>query len=97
MPVPYRNCSGCCCAVLKKSEQSNRARKRGDAPFPGPVWLFIGFFRRFHSANTKGGYGVRNINERLHLAYGPPYGLYCESTPGAGTRVAVLIPAVEPP
>ena len=48
------------------------------------------------SANTKGGYGVRNINERLHLAYGPGYGLACESTPGRGTRVTIHIPAQDP-
>ena len=45
------------------------------------------------SANTKGGYGVRNINERLHLAYGPTYGLFCESEIGQGTRVTIRVPA----
>jgi len=49
------------------------------------------------SANTKGGYGVRNINERLHLAYGAEYGLFCESEIGKGTRVTLRIPAQEPP
>lgn len=48
------------------------------------------------SANTKGGYGVRNINERLHLAYGPGYGLFCESAPGKGTRVTIRVPAEAP-
>lgn len=47
------------------------------------------------SANTKGGYGVRNINERLHLAYGPGYGLFCESEPGRGTRVTIRVPAAD--
>ena len=46
-------------------------------------------------ANTKGGYGVRNINERLHLAYGAEYGLFCESEVGRGTRVTIRIPATE--
>lgn len=45
------------------------------------------------SANTKGGYGVRNINARLHLAYGPEYGLFCESEIGHGTCVTIRIPA----
>lgn len=53
------------------------------------------FSAELSSANTKGGYGVRNINERLHLAYGPPYGLSCESAPGQGTLVTIRIPAVE--
>lgn len=43
--------------------------------------------------HAKGGYGVRNINERLRLAYGAPYGLSCQSIPGQGTRVTILIPA----
>ena len=47
------------------------------------------------SANTRGGYGVRNINERLHLAYGAEYGLSCESELGRGTRVTIRIPAAE--
>ncbi len=59
-----------------------------------PETLETNFAASSSSANTKGGYGVRNINERLHLAYGPPYGLYCESTPGKGTRMTELIPAV---
>ena len=40
------------------------------------------------------GYGIRNIQERLLLAYGAPYGLSCRSCPGKGTVVTVLIPAI---
>lgn len=46
--------------------------------------------------DTEGGYGVRNICDRLRIVYGEPYGLFCESTPGKGTRVTVLLPAIEP-
>lgn len=46
-------------------------------------------------AATAGGYGVRNIQDRLRLAYGEPYGLFCESTPGQGSVVTVYIPAIE--
>lgn len=46
--------------------------------------------------DTEGGYGVRNICDRIHIVYGAPYGLFCESTPGLGTKVTVLLPAVEP-
>ena len=45
---------------------------------------------------SSGGYGIRNICDRLLIAYGSPYGLSCESTPGKGTRVTILIPAIEP-
>ena len=42
------------------------------------------------------GYGIRNIQERLLLAYGAPYGLSCRSCPGKGTVVTVCIPSVPP-
>lgn len=45
---------------------------------------------------TSGGYGIRNIQERLILAYGAPYGLSCVSRPGKGTVVTVQIPVISP-
>lgn len=45
---------------------------------------------------TPGGYGVRNIQDRLRLAYGEAYGLSCVSQPGQGTKVTVYIPAIDP-
>lgn len=58
-------------------------------------------FANFHSstervADTSGGYSVRNICDRLRIAYGEPYGLLCESTPGKGTTITISIPAIEP-
>ncbi len=47
-------------------------------------------------SESSGGYGVHNIRDRLLIAYGKPYGLSCESTPGKGTRVTITIPAIEP-
>jgi len=38
------------------------------------------------------GYGVRNIDRRLKIRYGPPYGLEYRSERGRGTRVTVRIP-----
>ncbi|MEF9878888.1 MAG: sensor histidine kinase [Clostridia bacterium] len=43
-----------------------------------------------------GGYGVRNIHDRLRLAYGEPFGLSCVSRLGEGTTVTVYIPTIEP-
>jgi two-component system sensor histidine kinase YesM len=40
----------------------------------------------------RGGYGVRNIEERLRLSYGSVYGLKFESAPGEGTRVLLRLP-----
>lgn len=47
-------------------------------------------------ADTTGGYGVRNIHDRIQLAYGDAYGLTCSSAIGQGTTVTVHIPAIEP-
>lgn len=47
-------------------------------------------------SDTSGGYGVRNIHERIKLAYGGAYGLFCKSTPGIGTTVTVYLPAIDP-
>lgn len=42
---------------------------------------------------TRGtGIGLTNIRDRLQLAFGCDYGLRVESTPGAGTRVSILLP-----
>ncbi len=38
------------------------------------------------------GIGVRNVRERLRVAYGDPFGLTFESVPGEGTRVSVMVP-----
>lgn len=41
-----------------------------------------------------GGYGIRNVCERIHLFYGEGYGVTFESMPGQGTRVTIRIAAV---
>lgn len=46
--------------------------------------------------DTSGGYGVRNTNDRIKLAYGDSYGLTCSSVIGRGTTVIVHIPAIDP-
>jgi len=42
------------------------------------------------------GVGVRNVQERITLYYGPGYGLHFESEPEEGTTVTITIPAVQP-
>lgn len=41
--------------------------------------------------------GIRNIHERIRLHYGEPWGLQIESTPGQGTQITLLLPALESP
>ncbi|QGQ95920.1 sensor histidine kinase [Paenibacillus psychroresistens] len=49
-----------------------------------------------NSSKAKGGgYGVRNIEERLKLAFGAAYGLKFESVLNKGTCVVIRIPAQE--
>ncbi|MFB9274069.1 sensor histidine kinase [Cohnella cellulosilytica] len=38
-------------------------------------------------------FGLRSVNDRLKLTYGPAYGLTLESEPGAGTTVTAVWPA----
>lgn len=40
------------------------------------------------------GYGVANVNQRIRLFYGQPYGLKIESSIGSGTHCTVTIPKV---
>ncbi|RTE10265.1 sensor histidine kinase [Paenibacillus whitsoniae] len=44
---------------------------------------------------SKGGYGLRNVNERLQMMFGPAYALQINSTPDVGTTVIVRIPMIE--
>ena len=62
----------------------NRSRLANLSPTPPGGW------------DTEGGYGVRNICDRLRIVYGEPYGLFCESVLGEGTKVTVLLPAIGP-
>lgn len=39
-----------------------------------------------------GGVGLENVNRRIALIYGPPYGLEIHSTPGMGTEVTIRLP-----
>ena len=40
------------------------------------------------------GMGVRNVQERIRLLFGPDYGLDIESEPDEGTKVFIRLPAV---
>ena len=72
--------------------QTIRITVEDDGVGMDPATLEANFGAANSCADTKGGYGVRNINERLRLAYGPSYGMQCESTPGKGTKVTITIP-----
>lgn len=43
---------------------------------------------------TEKGFGLANVNERIHMYFGAEYGLKIQSTKGKGTIVEVLIPAI---
>lgn len=42
--------------------------------------------------NRLGGIGVKNVDQRIKLHYGSPYGVRVESQPGKGTICHVMIP-----
>ncbi|MFC5529877.1 cache domain-containing sensor histidine kinase [Cohnella yongneupensis] len=48
--------------------------------------------RVLHDADSTTGYGVRNVQQRIRLHFGAPYGLTYEPREQEGTRVIVLLP-----
>ena len=46
------------------------------------------------SANRLSSIGIKNVDERLKLYFGPAYGLKIESTKGVGTSVTITIPGI---
>lgn len=48
--------------------------------------------RRTLSGEEEGGFGLRNVNQRIRLYYGNQYGVTLESTVGKGTRVTLTLP-----
>ncbi|QSF43653.1 cache domain-containing sensor histidine kinase [Paenibacillus tianjinensis] len=47
------------------------------------------------SPNPTGGYGIRNINQRVQLHFGPGYGIRYGPRPGGGTVASVMLPITE--
>lgn len=84
--------TGSLCISTRYMGQTIRITVEDDGVGMDPATLEANFGAAYSAADTKGGYGVRNINERLRLAYGPSYGMQCESTPGKGTKVTITIP-----
>jgi two-component system, sensor histidine kinase YesM len=41
------------------------------------------------------GFGLRNVNDRISLAFGPEYGLHFNSKPEGGTIVTVVLPYIK--
>ena len=45
--------------------------------------------------HSEGGYGLRNVDIRIKLQYGPQYGVYIESERGFGTKIRIEFPGRE--
>ena len=43
---------------------------------------------------TEKGFGLANVNERIHMYFGYEYGMKIESEKGKGTTVEIVIPAI---
>lgn len=44
---------------------------------------------------TEKGFGLANVNERIHMYFGQEYGMEIQSTKGKGTIVEITIPAIK--
>lgn len=53
---------------------------------------FQHFFGGRLSSNDSGGYGLKNVDERIRLTYGEEYGLNIQSIEGESTLVTFCIP-----
>ncbi len=50
-------------------------------------------FERHERDTRSNGVGLKNVNERIQLYYGPEYGIFYESAPGEGTMASIRLPA----
>lgn len=46
-------------------------------------------------SETEKGFGLANVNERIHMHFGPEYGMHITSEKGQGTTVELTIPAIK--
>lgn len=46
-------------------------------------------------SETDKGFGLANVNERIHVHFGPEYGMHIWSEKGQGTTVELTIPAMK--
>lgn len=44
------------------------------------------------STESKAGYGIKNVHERVQLAHGPNYGVTIHSQAGLGTKITIMLP-----
>ena len=54
----------------------------------------VGLAQTRMEAESEGGIGLRNVNERLRVIYGPPHQLKLLSRPGEGTVARIEIPEI---
>jgi two-component system sensor histidine kinase YesM len=48
-------------------------------------------------SESKQGYGIKNVHERVQLAYGKNYGVTIHSQAGRGTKVTIILPLQQHP
>lgn len=53
--------------------------------------------KRLLTGDQGGGYGIKNVNEKLKLYFGDSFGLSYESEEGLGTKVTIRFPAMKHP
>ena len=46
-------------------------------------------------SETSRGFGLANVNERIHMHFGASYGMAIQSEEGKGTMVELTIPAIK--
>lgn len=70
-------------------------RDNGVGMSPEKVSELTAILKSGQIENSRIGYGIFNVNERIRLTYGNSFGLSILSTPGQGTTVEIRHPIVE--
>jgi two-component system, sensor histidine kinase YesM len=81
------------CTVSRSGDSDLRIEVRDDAGFAEPAKIEDCIREPAGDAGS-GGYGLRNVQERIHAYYGDRYGVSVERTRDGWTSVSILVPIV---
>ncbi len=85
--------------ILQEPEQKTTAPRTPETPADGTAAsrkTTATLVRYSHLPRKRSRVGIRNVNERIHLYFGPSYGLSFRNNNGTGTIVDIRLPVIEP-
>ena len=94
--IKYKRARGCICVQGEKKGDTLRlmVSDNGVGMESGDLATLQQEIQR-PCRETEKGFGLANVNERIHMYFGPEYGMEIQSEKNRGTRVTLTIPAVK--